>query len=157
MTCKTHSWKAFIDFFCWHPIFWHRSSLIRSHMHGTELFFFLAADFPKFVLIFTGAFIFWAALQHICIFLCVCFSINICALLYTFIVLFASFLGHQYCTRAHHISLYRETIHVPSFCVSKLYCNFYKSRRTYFSKNIFLQSCFSQTNDSAVFEKVSKN
>ena len=72
MTCKTYSLKAFIDFFCWHPIFWRRSSLIGSHR--TELFFFLAADFPNFVLIFTEVFIFWAALQHIYTFLCVSFA-----------------------------------------------------------------------------------
>ena len=100
--------------------------------------------------------IFWAALQHICTFFCVCFSMNICTLLCTFIVLFASFLDHQYCMRAHHISLYRESIHAPSFYVSKLHCNFYESRRAYFPKSIYLQSCFSQTNNSAILKKFLK-
>ena len=58
--------------------------------------------------------------------------------------------------RIHHISLYRETIHAPSFYVSKLHCNFYESRRAYFSKSIYLQSCFSQTNDSAILKKFLK-
>ena len=142
MTCKTYFLKAFIDFFCWHPIFWSRSSLIRSHR--TELSFFLAADFPNFVLIFTEVFIFWAALQHICTFLTSCMFVllNIC---------------HQYCMRARHISLCRETIRAPSFCVCKLYYNFYKSRRAYFPQNIFLQVIsFSDSRFSSFWRSLEK-
>ena len=38
--------KALINFFCSHPIFWRRSSLIKSH--GTELFFFVCGRLSQF-------------------------------------------------------------------------------------------------------------
>ena len=131
LTCKTYSLKALINFFCWHPIFWRRSSLIESH--GTELFFFVCGRLSQFRTDFHRSIY---ILSRTATYLHFFDLLNICALEY---LCSSFFFGHQYCMRARHISLCRETIRAPSFCVCKLYYNFYKSPRAYFPQNIFLQ------------------
>ena len=128
LTCKTYCLKAFINFFCLHAIFWHRTSLIRSLR--TECFFSLRQTFQSSYWFSTKYLYFEPHCNIFAFFLCVCFRIfpfllNICALLCTCCYL-PFFVDHQYCGRAH-ISSYRWTIRDSSFCVYKFCIIFHKS------------------------------
>ena len=149
LTCKTYSLKALINFFCWHPIFWRRSSLIESH--GTELFFFVCGRLSQFrtdfhrsiyILSRTATYLHFFDLLNICAleYLCSFFFsvINIACVLLIFLCAVKLFVLRRFAFANCIIIFTSHHEHISH-------------------KTFFFKSSLFQTQDSAVFEEVSKN